>query len=85
MDEAAQHITTTDRSMVDLRWLPLPRIGNGQRQAAVGSLLVVVADVAAQQPVGRGNPDSSGCDLVILMDEAAQHITTTDRSRLDPR
>jgi len=34
-------------------------------------------------PVGRGNPDSSCCDLAILMDEATKHITTPDLSRID--
>jgi hypothetical protein len=37
------------------------------------------------QPVGRGNPDSSCCELVILMEEAAQHIATPDLSRVDLR
>jgi hypothetical protein len=35
--------------------------------------------------VGRGNPDPSCCDLVILMDEAAEHIATPDVSRVDLR
>jgi hypothetical protein len=39
----------------------------------------------AQVPVGRGNPDSSCCDLVILVDEAAKHIATPDRSRVHLR
>jgi hypothetical protein len=34
-------------------------------------------------PVGRGNPDSSCCHLVILMDEAAEHIATPDLTRVD--
>src|SRR6266545_8051769 len=29
-------------------------------------------------PVGRRNPDSSGCDRVILVEEAAEHIATPD-------
>jgi hypothetical protein len=33
--------------------------------------------------VGRGNPDSSCCDLVIVMDEAAEHIATPHLSRVD--
>src|SRR4029450_11628183 len=37
------------------------------------------------RPVGRGNPDSSSCDLVILMDEAAEHFATPDVSRVDLR
>jgi hypothetical protein len=37
------------------------------------------------QPVGRGNPDSSCCDLVILMDEAAEHIATPHLLRIDLR
>jgi len=28
--------------------------------------------------VGRGNADSSCCDLVILVDEAAKYIATPD-------
>jgi hypothetical protein len=36
-------------------------------------------------PVGRGNPDSSCCDLVILVDEAAEHLATPDRSRVQLR
>jgi len=36
-------------------------------------------------PVGRGNPDFSCCDLVILVDEAAEHITTPDRSSVAVR
>jgi IS5 family transposase len=35
--------------------------------------------------VGRGNPDSSCCDLVILVDEAAEHVATPDLSRVDLR
>jgi hypothetical protein len=35
--------------------------------------------------VGRGNPDSSCRDLVILVDEAAEHIATPDLSRIDLR
>jgi serine/threonine protein kinase len=35
--------------------------------------------------VGRGNPDSSCGDLVILVDEAAEHIATPDLSRVDLR
>jgi MftR C-terminal domain len=35
--------------------------------------------------VGRGNPDSSCCDLVILVDEAAEHIATPDVSKVDLR
>jgi hypothetical protein len=35
--------------------------------------------------VGRGNPDSSCCDLVILMDEAAEHIATPDLSSVAVR
>jgi hypothetical protein len=50
MDEAAEHIATPDLSKVDLRRTPFPRLGNGQRKAAMRSLLVVVANVAAQQP-----------------------------------
>ena len=38
-----------------------------------------------RRPVGRGNPDSSCCDLVKLVDEAAEHITTPDLSRIDLR
>ena len=34
-------------------------------------------------PVERGNHDSSCCDLVILMDQAAEHIATPHRSRVD--
>jgi hypothetical protein len=34
-------------------------------------------------PVGRGNPDSSCCDLVILVDEAAEHIATPHLSKID--
>jgi hypothetical protein len=48
-----------------------------QRDAAGGD------DVLAR--VGRGNPDSSGCDLVILIDEAAEHSATPDLSRVDLR
>ena len=36
-------------------------------------------------PVGRGNPVSSCCDLVVLVDEAAEHIATSDLSRVDVR
>jgi hypothetical protein len=35
--------------------------------------------------VGRGNPDSSCCDLVILVDEAAEHLATPDLSRVQLR
>jgi len=37
----------------------------------------------SDEAVGRGNPDSSCCNLVILMDEPAEHITTLDLSRVD--
>ena len=58
VDEAAEYIVTPDRSSVDL-WgslFPRLRLGNGQRQAAVRSLLVVVANVAAQQPLQMAPP-----------------------------
>jgi hypothetical protein len=35
--------------------------------------------------VGHGNPDSSCCDLVILMGKAAGHIATPDLLRVDLR
>jgi hypothetical protein len=38
-----------------------------------------------EAPVGRGNPDSSCCDLVILVDEAAEHIATPYLSKIDLR
>src|SRR6266545_1063943 len=34
-------------------------------------------------PVGRRNPDSSGCDRVILVEEAAEHIATPDPCSAD--
>jgi hypothetical protein len=57
MDEAAEHIATPDLSRVDPRCTLLPRLGNGQREAAVRSLLVVVADVAARQPQQMAPPE----------------------------
>ena len=59
MDKAAEHITTPDLSRVNLRRTPLPRLGNGQGEAAVRSLLVVVADIAAQQPQQMRWPHTS--------------------------
>jgi hypothetical protein len=35
--------------------------------------------------LGRGNPDSSRCDLVVLVDQAAQQIAAPDRSRVHLR
>jgi hypothetical protein len=37
--------------------------------------------------VGRGNPDSSCCNLVILVDEPAEHVSTPylPRSRVGVR
>jgi len=32
---------------------------------------------------GAQNPDSSSCDLVILVDEAAEHIAAPDLPRID--
>jgi hypothetical protein len=49
MDEAAEHITTPDQASAAIRCTLLPRQGNTQPKAAVRSLLVVVADVAAQE------------------------------------
>jgi hypothetical protein len=50
MDEAVeQHIATLDLAKIDLRRTPFPRLGNGQREPAVRSLVVVVANVAAQR------------------------------------
>src|SRR6266545_2211245 len=40
-----------------------------------------VEDYNTRRPVGRGNPDSSCCNLVILADEAAEHIATPHFSR----
>jgi hypothetical protein len=42
MEKAAEHIATPDLSRVNLRRTPLTRLGNGQGEAAVRSLLVVV-------------------------------------------
>jgi len=41
--------------------------------------------MARRRPVGRGNPDSSCCNLVILVDEAVEHIATPDLSGVDVR
>jgi hypothetical protein len=49
VDEAAEHIATPDRVSATVRRTLLPRQGNAQREAAVRSLLVVVADADAQQ------------------------------------
>jgi hypothetical protein len=43
------------------------------------------AAVEQRTGVGRGNPDSSCCDLVILVDEAAEHLATPDLSRVQLR
>jgi hypothetical protein len=61
MDEAAEHIATPDLSRIDLRRTPFPRLRlrNGQRQAAMRPLLVVVADVDAQQPQQVRRPTTS--------------------------
>jgi hypothetical protein len=45
----------------------------------------VALELDGREPVGRGNPDSSCCDLVILVDEAAEHIATPDVSKVDLR
>jgi hypothetical protein len=39
-----------------------------------------VADDEGRLRVGRGNPDASCCDLLILVDEAAEHVATPDLS-----
>jgi hypothetical protein len=39
-------------------------------------------DCRHENPVGRRNPDSSSCGLVILVDEAAEHVAAPDRSRV---
>src|SRR5829696_8863673 len=46
---------------------------------------LVASPLPVRQAVGRGNPDSSCCDPVILMDQAAQHLVTPDLQRVDLR
>jgi hypothetical protein len=48
------------------------------------TIRAAIADHHLRQPVGRGNR-ASCCDLVILVDEAAQHIATSDLLRVDVR
>jgi hypothetical protein len=45
---------------------------------------VIIASMTLRL-VGRGNPDSSCCDLVVLVDEAAEHIATPHLSKIDLR
>jgi len=52
VDETAQQIAAPDLSGADRHRTPplFPHLGNGQRQAAMRSLLVVVANIGTQQP-----------------------------------
>ena len=60
------------------------RVGGGLPFAAAAPALAA-ARWAKRQAVGRGNPDSSCCDLVILVDEAAEHVATLHLLRVDVR
>ena len=53
--------------------------------AANSSRCAGVRAVVCCMRVGRRNPDSSCRDLVILVDEAAEHITTPDLCGVDLR
>jgi hypothetical protein len=51
VDAAAEHIARSHLSKIDLRCTRFLRLGNGQGEAAVRSLLVGVADVLAEHPL----------------------------------
>jgi hypothetical protein len=69
---------------------PTPRGGRSHALCRAIQLLVLLArggaakrpgdplSLAISSPVGRGNPDSSCCNLVILMDETAEHVAAPD-------
>src|SRR5215216_600175 len=62
-----------------VRTARLPRSYPTVRAKVIGS------PSAKVMRVGRGNPDSSCCDRVILVDEAAKHVVAPDLSRAEER